>query len=181
MALKSAIMAGLDVQEVTMRKAQNYLEKVCGDSTDEGYSYLPGDKINHTMTSVALLCRQYLQAWGPQNLRMIKAVDNHIKKNDPTPRDMYYTYYATQVMHHFGGQSWKDWNDKMRAGLLKEQDKTSETMKGSWTAVAGNNHIEKTGGRLMQTSLCLLTLEVYYRYLPLYQRAAGEQKVEMQK
>ncbi len=29
------------------------------------------------------------------------------------------------------------------------------------------------GGRIMMTSLNLLTLEVYYRYLPLYYRDAG--------
>ena len=56
---------------------------------------------------MGLLCRQYLQSWGPQNLRMIKGVENHIKSHGPNPMDMYYSYYATQVMHHFGGQSWK--------------------------------------------------------------------------
>jgi len=28
----------------------------------------------------------------------------------------------------------------------------------------------------MQTSLCLLTLEVYYRHLPLYYRDVGEER-----
>lgn len=40
--------------------------------------------------------------------------------------------------------------------------------KGSWDPT-GTAHGE-IGGRLMQTSLCLLTLQVYYRYLPLYFR-----------
>ena len=33
--------------------------------------------------------------------------------------------------------------------------------------------IATEGGRLMQTSLALLTLEVYYRHLPLYMSDAG--------
>jgi hypothetical protein len=39
---------------------------------------------------------------------------------------------------------------------------------GSWSS-AGDTY-GNAGGRLMVTSLNLLTLEVYYRYLPLYYR-----------
>jgi hypothetical protein len=176
MALKSAQMAGLDVSDVTMRKAQRFLDSVCGEGSDEGYRYLPANQgSTPTMSAVGLLCRQYLQSWGPQNLRMIKGVENHIKSHGPNPMDMYYSYYATQVMHHFGGQSWKDWNEKMREGLIKGQEK-SGPMNGSWDSAGGNIHIAQ-GGRLMQTSLCLLTLEVYYRHLPLYYRDTGDKKV----
>jgi hypothetical protein len=40
----------------------------------------------------------------------------------------------------------------------------------------GDEH-GSSGGRLMQTSLSLLTLEVYYRHLPLYYRETGEKKM----
>lgn len=76
---------------------------------------------------------------------------------------MYYFYYATQVMHNFGGAKWKAWNEKMRVSLTTSQDQSNDPLlgKGSW-APATDPH-SKTGGRLMHTSLCLLTLEVYYR------------------
>ena len=112
---------------------------------------------------------------------MIKGVENHIKAHGPKTKDMYYSYYATQVMHHFGGPAWKEWNEKMREGLLAEQDKGTGPMNGSWTAVGDVLHIKNSGGRLMQTSLCLLTLEVYYRHLPLYYRDAGEKRMAAQK
>jgi hypothetical protein len=176
MALKSAQMAGLDVPEVTMRKAQRYLDNCV--ASDEGYGYV-GPGSTPTMSAVGLLCRQYLQSWGPQNLRMIKGVENHIKSRGPTVKDMYFSYYATQVMHHFGGQSWKTWNEKMRESLLQDQDKSTTGMSGSWDST-GAGHA-RAGGRLMQTSLCLLTLEVYYRHLPLYYRDAGEKKMTAQK
>ncbi len=172
MALKSAQMAGLDVPEVTMRKAQAYLNSV-NDST-EGYGYT-GPAPTPTMSAVGLLCRQYLQAWGPQNLKLIKGIDNHIKTNPPgTSRNIYYFYYATQVMHHFGGTEWKKWNEKMRDFLVKTQDKDG-THAGSWNS-AGDPH-GGPGGRLMITSLSLLTLEVYYRHLPLYDRSIVDRKV----
>jgi hypothetical protein len=173
MALKSAQMAGLDVPEITMRKAQQYLNGCC-DTANEGYGYV-GPGSTPTMSAVGLLCRQYLQAWGPQNLRLQNGIKNNIKPYPAgTMRNMYYFYYATQVMHHFGGESWTKWNEKMRDTLVKSQDKSSGPNKGSWSS-EGDAH-GAAGGRLMNTSLSLLTLEVYYRHLPLYYRETGEKK-----
>jgi hypothetical protein len=173
MALKSGLMAGLDVPEITMKKAQRYLD-TCVSPADEGYGYT-GVGSTRTMTAVGLLCRQYLQSWGPQNIRLIKAVDNHIKPAMPASgptKDIYFYYYATQVMHHFGGESWKNWNEKMREFLVKTQESDPKSAHfGSWSSV-GDTH-GQAGGRLMVTSLNLLTLEVYYRHLPLYFRDAG--------
>jgi hypothetical protein len=103
---------------------------------------------------------------------MIKAVSGIINANPPARQDVYYYYYATQVMHHFGGESWKKWNEKMREYLISKQDKNDKNASfGSWSP-AGDPW-GRAGGRLMITSLNLLTLEVYYRYLPLYYRDAG--------
>ena len=92
-------------------------------------------------------------------------------KPDPAQRPtmMYYYYYATQVMHHYGGEKWKAWNLRMRDALVRSQDKSNNPWQnGSWDPT-GDGHAA-SGGRLMYTSLALLTLEVYYRHLPLYYR-----------
>lgn len=173
MGLKSAQMAGLDVPETTMRKAVNFVNSVCNES-NEGYGYVaPGS--SETMSAVGLLCRQYMQAWGSGNIRMIKGISNHLKTRPPAAvyKNIYYYYYATQVMHHFGGNAWKDWNAKMRELLVKSQQGDAET--GSWAA-DGDRHAA-AGGRLMMTSLTLMTLEVYYRHLPLYYRESGERQL----
>jgi len=83
------------------------------------------------------------QSWGPQNLRMIKGVENHIKNRSPSLKEMYYCYYAPQVMHHFGGQAWKQWNEKMRESLVKEQEKGPGPMAGSWNSAGANIHVPK--------------------------------------
>jgi hypothetical protein len=125
------------------------------------------------MSSVGLLSRQYLQSWGNQNLRMIKGVNNVIMKNQATGgKSIYYHYYATQVMHHFGNEPWKEWNTKMRDFLVKSQDRSPGKYNGSWDS-KGDPH-SAAGGRLMYTSLALLTLEVYYRHLPLYYREMND-------
>jgi hypothetical protein len=177
MALKSGQMAGLDVPDRAMKMAQRYLESCC-DPGNEGYAYVPGSGSAPAMTAVGLLCRQYLQAWGPSNPRLQKGISNHLLKAPPgSMNNMYYYYYATQVLHHFGGSAWKDWNVKMREALVKSQDKGEtpgyEHQSGSWSP-AGDQWCSH-GGRVMMTSLCLLTLEVYYRHLPLYYREMGRE------
>jgi hypothetical protein len=163
MALKSAQLAGLDVPAVTLRKAGRFLD--ARQAPDEGYGYLDA-RPTPTMSAVGLLCRQYLDGWGPRSPRLLRGIDAHLRPHPPGARqDAYYCYYATQVMFHFGGQGWKEWNAQMRETLVKTQEKN-----GSWPA-AGDAWGRQGGGRLMVTAMNLLTLEVYYRYLPLYARS----------
>jgi hypothetical protein len=54
----------------------------------------------------------------------------------------------------------------MRDMLVSSQE-TRGTLAGSWKPVDAR---EKPGGRVYATALRVLMLEVYYRYLPLYQQ-----------
>jgi hypothetical protein len=83
-------------------------------------------------------------------------------------RNIYFAYYATQVMHNIPGPEWDSWNRNMRRVLIETQIKDG-CAAGSWDPLkpAADSHGD-VGGRLMMTSLSALTLEVYYRYLPLY-------------
>jgi hypothetical protein len=172
MALKSGQMAGLEVPKNALENSARWLDRVQLNSDGSGYGYDgPGD--TPTMTGVGLLCREYL-GWGPRNPGLIKGVKKLMKDSPPEPylNNMYYYYYATQVMHHFGGEAWQKWNPRMRDTLVARQDRGMDRahphQKGSWSP-AGDAH-GGAGGRVMTTSLSLLTLEVYYRYLPLYRR-----------
>ena len=172
MALKSGQMAGLVVPVVSIERAKAFLRNSC--NADDGYGYTPGTGSTARMTAVGLLCRQYIENWGPANPQMLKAVKGFIRTNPPDHQDVYYYYYATQVMHHFGGDEWRAWNEKMRDYLIKKQDATMGANEGSWSP-AGDPYAA-VGGRMMVTCLNILTLEVYYRYLPLYSREAGYSK-----
>ena len=165
MALKSAQMSGLNVPKSTLDGAEKWLNS-CETTDGGGYGYVgPGDA--PTMTAVGLLCRQYLGT-PRRNPGLLNGVDKLKKNAPPAWGNTYYTYYATQVMHHMQGSHWDFWNGTdgkkgMRDILVDRQDKD-----GSWDP-RGDAH-SGAGGRIMQTSLSLLTLEVYYRHLPLYQR-----------
>jgi hypothetical protein len=83
---------------------------------------------------------------------------------------MYFNYYATMVLNHFNGPSWPDWNRTLRERLIAEQA-TRGHERGSWYYEHEHSAI---GGRLYNTCMALMTLEVYYRYMPLYGLANGE-------
>ena len=171
MALKSGQMAGLDVPALTFRKAERFLDSVC-DPKNEGYGYT-GPGAGEAMSAVGFLCRQYLQGWGAKNPRLHKGVEANLLTVPPGARkNIYYYYYATQVMHHFGGEAWTRWNEKMREQLIQSQDQSEGPNRGSWSSEG--DAYSSAGGRLMMTSLSVLTLQVYYRYLPLYQRTASQ-------
>ena len=77
---------------------------------------------------------------------------------------MYFTYYATQTIHHFDGQVWEDWNKKLRDRLVAMQA-TAGHEAGSWHTA---DYHTVAGGRLCDTALAIMILEVYYRHMPLY-------------
>lgn len=182
MALKSGQMAGLSIPYECLKKSEQYLD-ACESQNKGGYGYVPGSGETPTMTAVALLCRMYLGI-NPRNPGLIAGIDR-LKANPPgRTGNLYYEYYATQVLHHFGGDAWELWNkgpdgkSGIRDTLIKKMDtgltpKTNH-QEGSWTATGGGHVTE--GGRIMATSLSLLCLEVYYRHLPLYRRDMGVMK-----
>ncbi len=169
MALKSAQMAGLAVPKKTLTMADRFLDSV-ETSAKGGYSYTPGGPETVTMTAVGMLCRQY-SGINPRNPALLAGVQK-LKGSPPGKSgNLYYEYYATQVMHHMGGEAWQFWNlgpdgkGGIRDTLIAKQDSGADArhahQKGSWAP-------DPQGGRIMSTSLSLLCLEVYYRHLPLY-------------
>ncbi len=93
-------------------------------------------------------------------------------RNTSRKINFYYWYYATLCMFQMGGNSWKTWNKNIKSALINNQrkggplDGTLKDVDGSWDPTAGG-HVS-SGGRVFSTALGALTLEVYYRYLPLY-------------
>jgi len=176
MALKSGQMSGLTVPRTVLKKVELYLNS-CETSNKGGYGYVAASGETITMTAVGALCRQYLGV-NPRNASLLASIER-IKKTPPGSGNVYYEYYATQVMHHMGGEAWDLWNNGpggkngIRDTLIARQDKGQGGRGGQKGSFAGSDHV---GGRLGATSLCLLSLEVYYRHLPLYRRDAGVMK-----
>jgi hypothetical protein len=168
MALKSAQMAGLDVGESAIAGARKWLKATSEGKYGGQFAYQPGTGATPSMTSVGLLCTQYLGA--NREAASIQEGMGYLLNHLPNPKqpNCYYWYYATQVMHNVPGPEWDTWNRQMRRVLIDSQIKTG-CAEGSWDPLRPIADLwGEPGGRIMVTSLCCLTLEVYYRYLPLY-------------
>jgi hypothetical protein len=129
---------------------------------------------NPTMTSVGMLMRLYSGA-KKQDAEIVKAADyllQHLPSegnSDKSQRDTYYWYYSTQAMFHMGGDYWEQWNGKLYPLLVNSQVKSGPYV-GSWEPLGNVPDLwGQYGGRLYVTTMNLLSLEVYYRHLPLYE------------
>ncbi len=181
MALQSgrAPQLNLEVDEATLKLADYFLDRVTVPARfknrartplPEGsaYCYQRGKPPTAAMTAEAILCRMYL-GWKKRDPRLSSAVKWLIADHLPSNRDrnLYYWYYGTQVMHHYGGEPWKIWNDRMRELLISSQE-TRGAHPGSWSP--GDFEWGPRGGRIYTTSLAVCTLEVYYRHLPIFKQ-----------
>lgn len=176
MALKSAKLSGLDINKNTYKKADKFLDSVSINSgAFYGYDVAPraGKRGGLARNACGLLCRMYM-GWDKNNPGLVDGVEYLDERGPDTSAksNMYYNYYGSQVMKHYGGDEWKRWNGKMRDFLVESQDKKG-TSAGSWF-YNPTSHAQENGGRLYVTAMCCMTLEVYYRYLPLYSEQASE-------
>jgi hypothetical protein len=175
-ALRSGHLAGLKIPAKILKGCSRYLDQAC-DQKRVLYSYMPGRDATPTMTAEALLSRQLL-GWPRDYPALVKGVGQiSADLQSSGERNIYYWYYATQLLHNMRNDQWKRWNIKIREGLIGLQVKEDGCTRGSWDPLMPqpDRWAASSGGRLYLTSLSILTLEVYYRYLPLYRTADDAQ------
>lgn len=187
-ALHAAKLAQLDVDDKVIKKAIGFLDAVSPGQIKSTYGY--GDtgraQPSTSLTAIGLLCRFYVDDWRAENAGFSEGTKGLMKRAPAVTQtraglDLYYYYYATQVVRYHGGEEWKTWNEGALKGdtrkggmadwLINLQVRTP-AQRGSWNP-EGVLWIGPNCGRLGTTCLCLLTLEVYYRYDPTKQGDKG--------
>ena len=184
MALQSARLSGFEIKPRVFERIRNWLDIAQELDKPGEFRYDPygkdkgdtsreeGRRSSPAMTSVGLLMRLYL-GWNREDDRFQSGVD-YLLKNLPSDatirqRDTYYWYYATQVMRHAGGEKWQQWNQKLHPLLVSTQEKSGK-LAGSWHPyLPVPDRWGGAGGRIYVTTMNLLSLEVNYRLLPLYE------------
>lgn len=164
MALCSGRMAGIEVPSTTLAAAMGFLDSVQSEYGAR-YGYMD-PRPRETTSAIGLLCRMYL-GWTP-DFQPLDHGTQLISLAGPSKDNMYLNYYATQLLHHYDGAQWKAWNPAMRDYLVDTQERNGAEA-GSWHFSGGRGDV---GGRLYNTAMAVMTLEVYYRHMPLYGQEA---------
>jgi hypothetical protein len=171
MALKSAELAGLEMPLKAREGIQKFLRSVSSGRHGGLARYRPvdGERVTRSMTAEALLCRQFMGL--PRNDPASDEAGDFVLGELPGrgPANFYYWYYATLCMFQLQGHHWEQWKGALEPALIDSQ-RTTGDLAGSWDPdrVWGSH-----GGRVYSTALGALCLEAYYRYLPLYVKAAA--------
>ncbi|MEO2002108.1 MAG: hypothetical protein ABGW75_10835 [Pirellulales bacterium] len=163
----------------------HYLASFANSTTRE-----PGE----CTSAVGLLCRLYT-GWNSNDPRLLQGVNQLLQSNTHPALLLYRNFYLAQILLHIDHPAWEQWNRRNRDYLVRMQVTETTRMNqrnpafgsppceiGSWyltnpTGTAKNairdRHLAPAG-RLAHTALAILTLEVYYRLLPIYKPVAIE-------
>ena len=191
-ALKAAKMAYIEVDglEKCMHDAiagikMNYADR-------DGYGgFAYSSKGVGKLTGAGVLCLQFLSdAQSKECQGGIAWLDQNATVSWAEPwgsYSIYYWYYITQAMFQQGGGSWNAWNKKFSPELVRNQQIQGKGVSGYvdhlgnpqetgfWTGPTKGHGATPE----LDTMLCTLMLEVYYRYLPTFKLPTAEAEVDL--
>jgi hypothetical protein len=176
-ALKACKYTNLDFRNLqrTVNRSLDYVAKMQHSSGGFGYanaSSPAGDTGYFTLTGAGMLS---LQIWGRSSASPVRKGAKYLTKEtrfdyNSEFSDLYGHYYEAQAMLNRGGEAWKQYNLLFRDSLL-----TGQNPDGSWKNPGNGQPLRAVGASFAgnspmslhyRTCLAILTLEVYYRFLP---------------
>ena len=161
--LKSAIEASIRGLKLRFRKTKKFQYS----TRDEEHAE------DNSMTAVAMLCMQLTgHALDDEARRAMTTIENCRfywspggksggDRRQMGPWPLYAWYYLTQARFHEGKRGWPSWNRQFAPELCNKQNPD-----GSWCPPPRTS--EGRFGPVYATTLAVLQLEVYYRFLPTY-------------
>ena len=170
MVLSSSRHAGIGGLEQAESQARVFLQSVSSGRAGGLAAYRTGERSSLAMTAEALVCRLFL-GMPPDHPAVAEAVEMLGQSLPESASPNAYTwYYATLASFHAGGPQWERWNQRLQAAILPLQRRESTDLDGSWDPdpVWGSH-----GGRVYSTAMAAMTLEVYYRHLPMHRQVAS--------
>lgn len=167
MALRAARNAGLQVNPETVRKAKKYLQEMTSPEGWYAYNYnmRGGGQQSSACTGAGMYMLGVMDLHADpryeKGIRNLMAGAPFLGKGGGG-RDQgwsswwpYTCFYASLAIFQHGGDEWRKWYPAMRDDLIKKQSPD-----GSWSGDA-------YGG--LYTAFCVLSLELPFRYLPIFQ------------
>ncbi|MBI5361625.1 MAG: terpene cyclase/mutase family protein, partial [Planctomycetes bacterium] len=183
MALESARLSGITVPDSVFEGARAFLSAAREEERAfflydhdperlaDRYSTLPASTPAGMFALSLLGADLASEEWGRMRAFVLeRRPDGYRYVNDDEfvfrgTGNLYFWYYGTLAMFRAGGVSWKTWNAGMKATLVPAQ-----AADGSWSPIDPYARYARDDARdkSYTTALCVLSLEIYYRYyLPL--------------
>jgi hypothetical protein len=162
-------LAGYQVPDQTRDRALQYIRSVSRGKNKVLASYQASRAPDPVMTAEALFGRMLLN--DPISDAAAREASKFLITDLP-PRggiDLYYWYYASLCLSQMQNDAWKRWNEQTRDTLIRLQ-RHGGSADGAWV----EDRYGGRAGRIYTTALATLTLEVYYRYLPLNPENTGK-------
>lgn len=167
LALASARRGGLELPTDALGHVRDWMERVRDPVRPGRYAYQPQAQYSPAMTAEGMFIRQLLGV--PRDDPDMQGSVDFMLANLPEwtrerEQNSYYWYYATLAMFHHQGDPWDQWNERLKNVLLDNQ-RQDGCAAGSWDPI---DQWSKIGGRIYQTAICALCLQIYYRFQPIY-------------
>ena len=173
-ALKAAHLTGLGIPGVdeALDKSMINLKRVQAEDGSFGYRRA-GEGNGYSLTGVGVLCTYF---WKQDKDKSVKdgieqilrlSEDKFPVKYKADTADLYAWYYHTQACLMFGGSAWSKWNR-----MFQDEIADAQSPDGSWPPCGGKSpggELQRNpdgAGPYYRTTLCILMLEVFYRYMP---------------
>jgi hypothetical protein len=177
-ALKAAYLTKLNLPGVdaALDRAMKNFDRVQGPNGGYGYR---GPEDRYSLTGVGVLSELFWRGTRDKDLRRsVEFITDKSEKEFPVryqgeKGDLYAWYYHSQAMLMYGGAAWTNWERRFSGEIVQAQ-----TPAGDWPPMraSGVGHLQDADhltGQVYRTSLCVLMLEVYYRYLPIHRTDAA--------
>ncbi|MBN2302237.1 MAG: terpene cyclase/mutase family protein [Lentisphaerae bacterium] len=175
-AIKAGLMAELEVPGLEEARKKGIMG--CkAHSNGVGFGY--GLKSCSALTGVGVLCMQLFGAAREPEVRagLAYMANWRISWTEKVQGSIYHWYYITQAKFHEGGETWNSWNKQFSPELVRTQIVIPKAILGPTGKMEDIGYWEgpeinkgHSGGLVMDTSMCAMMLQVYYRYLPTFKK-----------
>jgi len=172
MALKSARRVGIEFDDEVLKRARDFLISITREDGAIGYDNRKDQwRTNAALTAAGLNAHLFAGA-EPDDEWVQKAVGVLLRNLPVLPRRagekrwnpparIYLWYHGSLALNRLGGFEWRVWNSRTKPLIIKLQSARGEAA-GRWDTYS--DRWGSHGGRIYFTALCILALEVYYRY-----------------
>ena len=159
-ALRAAQDAGLSIPQDAIGKAVEYVNS-CYNKTKGGFSYQPGGEPSFARTAAAIYSLQILGRFDDPNVKTGSEFLINVKDRGYWS---YGNYYAAPAQYMIGGETWREWYEKISADLIRTAQHEGD--KVFWDKQADPS----TVGPVFSTAVFIHVLAMPYHLMPLYQR-----------